>query len=187
MTVILFYLECGSELLNILKWTLSTSERSVLASSLSTFCENGLAFEAVGQWPVSCSYVHSCKSQVKDSKCYQYQTQKLIFLRQLIFCGLLTLEPASITFEDEQGDLLRATPSAGPPGGGGCGGFFLTCNDFGRMFDHSFPTSAFFFFFLKWILTNSILNARISPQWLSKLTWLWPNVCWQVAYELVSG
>ena len=28
------------------------------------------------------------------------------------------------------------------------GGFFLACKDFGRMFDNSFPTWAFFFFFL---------------------------------------
>ena len=27
--------------------------------------------------------------------------------------------------------------------GGGGGGFFLTCKDFEKMFDHSFPTSAF--------------------------------------------
>ena len=26
-----------------------------------------------------------------------------------------------------------------------CGGFFLACEDFGRMFDHSFPACAFFF------------------------------------------
>ena len=35
----------------------------------------------------------------------------------------------------------------GGGGGGGSGGFFLACEDFGRMFDHSFPACAFFFFF----------------------------------------
>ena len=29
--------------------------------------------------------------------------------------------------------------------GGGGGGFFLTCEDLGRMFDHSFHTCGFFF------------------------------------------
>ena len=28
---------------------------------------------------------------------------------------------------------------------GGSGGFFLACEDFGRMFDNSFPACAFFF------------------------------------------
>ena len=32
----------------------------------------------------------------------------------------------------------------------GDGGFFLAYEDWGRMFDHSFPACAFFFFFLKW-------------------------------------
>ena len=34
---------------------------------------------------------------------------------------------------------------------------------------------------------NSTFCARISPQWLSELRWLWPNVPWQVACELISG
>ena len=40
-------------------------------------------------------------------------------------------------------------------GYGGGGVFFLVCEDFGRMFDKSFPAGAFFFFF-KWrlALTN---------------------------------
>ena len=36
----------------------------------------------------------------------------------------------------------------------GGSGVFLTCKDFGRMFDHSFPTCAFFFFF-KWRLVRA--------------------------------
>ena len=52
-----------------------------------------------------------------------------------------------------------------------CGGFFLTCNDFGRMFDHSFTACAFLFLFF-WsgdylAHANSSLYARISPQWLT--------------------
>ena len=35
--------------------------------------------------------------------------------------------------------------------------------------------------------TNSTLYARTSPQWLSELRRLWPNVPRQVACELVSG
>ena len=46
-------------------------------------------------------------------------------------------------------------------GNGGCGGgFFLACENFGRMFDHSFPVSAFWFFFvlfLKWRLAHAHL------------------------------
>ena len=33
------------------------------------------------------------------------------------------------------------------------GGFFLACQDFGRMFDNSFPACAFFF--LKWRLAHA--------------------------------
>ena len=37
----------------------------------------------------------------------------------------------------------------GYTGGGGDADFSLACNDFGRMFDHSFPTRVFFLFFFK--------------------------------------
>ena len=52
------------------------------------------------------------------------------------------------------------------------GGFFLACKDFGRMFDHSFPACAFFFynFFYVEICSRTLIPlfcARISPQWLS--------------------
>ena len=59
----------------------------------------------------------------------------------------------------------------------GGGVFFLACEDFRRMFHHSFPGPAFFFFFKVEIsLRTLILYARISPQWLSELRRLWPNV-----------
>ena len=47
----------------------------------------------------------------------------------------------------------------GVDGSGGGGGFFLACEDFGRMFDISFPACAFFFFFNrdKLAQTNSTL------------------------------
>ena len=54
-------------------------------------------------------------------------------------------------------------------GGGGGGGFFLACEDFWEMFDHSFPACAFFFSSEDYFAhTHSTLYARISPQWLSK-------------------
>ena len=40
--------------------------------------------------------------------------------------------------------------SAGSGGGGSGGGIFLVCEDFGRMFDHSFPACSFFVVVLKW-------------------------------------
>ena len=47
--------------------------------------------------------------------------------------------------------LLAAAAAAAAAGGS----FFLACKDFWRMFDHSFPVSAFFFFFLKWRLAHA--------------------------------
>ena len=77
--------------------------------------------------------------------------------------------------------------------GGGCG-FFLAWKDLGRMFGHSFPRLRFFscllrFCFKRYYLehTSSTLYTRISPQWLSELRRMWPNVPWQVACQLVSG
>ena len=69
------------------------------------------------------------------------------------------------------------------------GGFLLACEDFGRMFDHSFPVCTFFFFFWSgdWLAhTNSTLYAMINPWWLSWLRWLWVNALWQVVCELIS-
>ena len=69
------------------------------------------------------------------------------------------------------------------------GGFFLTCKDFGRMFDCSFPVCFFLSFFLsghKLTLTDSTLYVRISSQWLSELRLLQLNVPWQVACEFIS-
>ena len=54
---------------------------------------------------------------------------------------------------------------------GSDGVFLLACEDFGRMFNHSFPTCAFFAV-LKWRLACAYYFpslARVSPQWLSKL------------------
>ena len=57
------------------------------------------------------------------------------------------------------------------------GGFFVVAFSshariLGRIFNNSFSACAFFFFFLSgnWLAhTYSILQARISPQWLSEL------------------
>ena len=49
--------------------------------------------------------------------------------------------------------LLTESDEGGGAGGGG--GFFLACEDFGRMFDNSFPTCAFFLLFLKWRLASA--------------------------------
>ena len=75
--------------------------------------------------------------------------------------------------------------------------FSLASEEFGRMFDHSFAVCAFFllllllfFFFEVEISLRTLiplLCARISPQWLSELRRLWPNVPSQVACEFVSG
>ena len=48
--------------------------------------------------------------------------------------------------------------------GGGGGGFFLPCEYFGRMFDHSFPACDFFFFFLKWRLACASLIILFRPR-----------------------
>ena len=66
--------------------------------------------------------------------------------------------------------------------------FFLACDDLGGMCDHFPPALSCFllcFLTLGWVThTNSTLYARISLQWLSELRRLWPNVPWQVVYEL---
>ena len=55
---------------------------------------------------------------------------------------------------------------------GGCGGYFLACEEFsGRIYD-SFPARAFFFFFLsgdQLMHTSSTFQARIRPLWLSEI------------------
>ena len=57
---------------------------------------------------------------------------------------------------------------------------FLVCEDLGRMFNHSFLACAFFFFFFEVEISSRTLirlfNASFSPQWLSELRRLWPNV-----------
>ena len=51
----------------------------------------------------------------------------------------------------------------GGGGGGGSGGFFLACEDFGRMFDHSFPACAFFFFFFAVEISKRTLILLFRP------------------------
>ena len=71
-------------------------------------------------------------------------------------------------------------------------GFLLVWEDFGRMFDNSFPTCTFFVVVFLVEISLRILMPLFRPgsvhnrQWLSELKWLWPSVPWQVACELVS-
>ena len=70
------------------------------------------------------------------------------------------------------------------------GSFFPRIRGFGERFDESLPACAFFsFFFLsgnQLALSNVILSAGISPQWLSDLRRLWTTVFRRVASEPVS-
>ena len=61
----------------------------------------------------------------------------------------------------------------------GGGGFVLACEEFGRMLYNSFNACSFCCCFLSVYYvahTNCTLYARISPQWLSELRRLLPNV-----------
>ena len=64
----------------------------------------------------------------------------------------------------------------------GGGGFFLACGDFERTFDIHFPASLFLSFSFEVEISLCTLiplfYARISPQWVSKLRWLWLYVPW---------
>ena len=73
-------------------------------------------------------------------------------------------------------------------GTGDGGGFFIACEDFGRMLDHSIPacTCCFFSFRGDSSCTLIPLYNRIGPQWLGELWQLWQNVPCRVACELVS-
>ena len=58
--------------------------------------------------------------------------------------------------------------------GGGVGGFFLACEDLGRMFDHSFPACASFFYvyFFEVEISSRTLIPLFMPgsvQWLTEL------------------
>ena len=58
-----------------------------------------------------------------------------------VCCFKLTLETRRVVACSEKFGCLCTA-------GDGGGGFFLTCEDLGRMFDTSFPACAFFLFFL---------------------------------------
>ena len=57
---------------------------------------------------------------------------------------------------------LRQNCITGPMDSGS-GGFFLTCEDLGRMFDHSFPFSCAFFFFLFFFFEVKIRSHTLIP------------------------
>ena len=68
-----------------------------------------------------------------------------------INCIILNSSPRSVSRTTGQGEMHVGFKHGGDGGGGGGGGgggdSFLACDDFGRMFDNSFPACAFFFFF----------------------------------------
>ena len=67
-------------------------------------------------------------------------------------------------------------------------GFFFTCKDFGGSFNYSFPSCTFFIIIISFFLFSGdhfYSLARIRPQWLSELRWLWTSIPWQVACELI--
>ena len=51
-----------------------------------------------------------------------------------------------------------AITGGGSGGGGDSGSFFLACEDFGRIFDHSFPDCAIFFFFEVEISSSTLIQ-----------------------------
>ena len=65
-------------------------------------------------------------------------------------------------------------------------GFFLACEDSGKMFDNSFPGCAFFFCCLVEISSCKLIPLfRPGSVHSGLLRWLWPSVLWWVACELV--
>ena len=64
----------------------------------------------------------------------------------LLFLSLPVVSIVSLSLQQS----VVSCGGGGGGGGGSGGGFFLACEDFRRMFDHSFPARAsFFLFFLK--------------------------------------
>ena len=62
-------------------------------------------------------------------------------------------------------DQRPTTDNCHDGGGGGAGDFFIACEDFGRMFDYSFPACAsfFFFFFNEAEISSRMLIALFRP------------------------
>ena len=58
--------------------------------------------------------------------------------------------PTMGTYTFSRKELHAVTPDGG-------GGFFLACEDFGGMFDHSLPACAFFFFFYVEIRSHTLI------------------------------
>ena len=58
------------------------------------------------------------------------------------------------------------------------GGFFLACEDFGRMFDHSFPVCTFFFFFFKVEISSRTLILLFMPGSVHSGSASWDGCGW---------
>ena len=102
---------------------------------------------------------------VKKAKTQLPQTYKLCRITNVLAhpCGthrLLNIgEEGYVLTSPDDMTMITKLKSAVAYGGDGGGGFFLSCEDFGTMFDNSFPACAFFFFFfaffLKWKLARA--------------------------------
>ena len=74
----------------------------------------------------------------------------------------------------------------GKEGGDGGDGFFLTCKDFGIMFDNSFPACPFFlFYFFKVEISSSKLIPLFRPQTVHSGSASWDDCSWVFPDELL--
>ena len=64
------------------------------------------------------------------------------------------------------------------------GGFFLACENFGRMFDNSFPACAFFFFFFKVEIRSHALIPLLMPGSVHSGSASWEDCCRMFPYKL---
>ena len=66
--------------------------------------------------------------------------------------------------------------------------FSLCCENFVRMFYHSFPACTLFFFFFKVEINSCTLISLFMPGSVHSgpVSWLWPTVPWEVACQLIS-
>ena len=106
--------------------------------NLNTF----VSFKECIQWIYKCIYLVQDKSVNKTKQCSQSLTQKQTNKtgrhKQYGWTGMVISTSPLVNEEKADWSFIR---------GSFCGGsFFLTCEDFGRMFNHSFPTCAIFFF-----------------------------------------
>ena len=109
------------------------------------------------RWTVSLTSTHqNCLSPFNppmDSQLDQYVTLKLLHLQ---FCNNWTQPCVVCVWNDECCHTLPSLGSLFTKCGGG--NFFLACQDLGRMFNNSFPTCTFFFFFKVEISSHTLIS-----------------------------